>query len=128
MSRAPIQVTGAIDAEVAGNAADLALALAELLDNAADASAQVARVDVEAGPDSVRFVVEDCGPGMTPELLGRVGEPWFSTKGRAGLGLATVVDIADRNDGRLVIDSRPGRGTRAVLTLKGHAVEALPTE
>ena len=61
-------------------------------------------------------MVEDDGPGMTPEVLARVGEPFFSTKGPgAGLGLGVFIarSLCEQMGGRLTLESSPGVGTTA---------------
>jgi signal transduction histidine kinase len=64
--------------------------------------------------------VSDAGPGMSPEALEHLCEPFFTTKphGRGtGLGLATVYGIARRHDGFLNVQSAPGKGTTMALYL-----------
>ncbi len=61
----------------------------------------------------VRLEVGDDGVGMSPELLARIFDPFFSTKftGR-GLGLASILGIVRIHRGALRVESEPGRGTR----------------
>jgi PAS domain S-box-containing protein len=62
----------------------------------------------------LRVAVADDGAGMTPEVLGRALEPFFTTKpvGQGtGLGLATVQTIVQGLQGQVTIDSQPGVGT-----------------
>ncbi|HEU4850816.1 MAG TPA: response regulator [Telluria sp.] len=69
--------------------------------------------DVAAG-DYVMVAVTDTGSGMTPEVLERAIEPFFSTKpeGRGtGLGLSMVYGFVKQSGGHLQIDSAVGRGT-----------------
>jgi two-component system sensor histidine kinase RegB len=57
---------------------------------------------------------------MAPELLARVGEPYFSTKapGRGlGLGLFIARTLSEQMGGRLRLDSSPGRGTTATVEI-----------
>lgn len=64
--------------------------------------------------DGVRVEVEDDGPGMTPEVLDRIFEPGFTTKGaRVGMGLGLIItrQIVDRHGGTLSVESAPGEGT-----------------
>ncbi|HTU03416.1 MAG TPA: ATP-binding protein [Candidatus Sulfotelmatobacter sp.] len=72
----------------------------------------------------VRVVVEDTGPGMTPETAARAFEPFFTTRGAAGgtgLGLAICRRIVVDHGGTLALESEPGQGTRAVVELPGEA-------
>ena len=60
------------------------------------------------------IAVIDQGPGIPPELVARVVEPFFTTKppGRGtGLGLSMVSGFAEQSQGRLEIDTALGRGT-----------------
>jgi two-component system sensor histidine kinase RegB len=96
----------------------VAQALRSLVTNAQDASPPRQPVVVSAAiEDSVLAVeVRDRGPGMPPEVLERVGEPFFTTKppGRGmGLGLFLTRAVVERLGGSLVIDSTPPDGTRA---------------
>ncbi len=62
--------------------------------------------------NGVVFQIDDTGAGMSREVLGRIFEPFFSTKavGR-GLGLSTVFGIVDAHNGGIAIDSELGKGT-----------------
>jgi two-component system sensor histidine kinase RegB len=76
------------------------------------------RITSERG--RVRAAVKDRGPGMPPEVLARVGEPFFTTKGPGdgmGLGLFLTRALAEQLGGEFHIASRPGEGTEAWLDL-----------
>ena len=83
----------------------------------------------ETTPWGASIVVSDNGPGIPPELLERVFERFYRGPGAAargtGLGLAIARELAERMDGRLLVDERPG-GTRFTLELPGPAVEGTP--
>jgi two-component system sensor histidine kinase RegB len=117
------------DAELVGPPRALADALRGLLKNAVQASPTdtvvTLRVEVEAG--FIRASVRDRGPGMPPDVLARVGEPFFTTKvpGEGmGLGLFLTRALAEQLDGEFHITSRTGAGTEAWIKLPvAHAGE-----
>ncbi len=99
-----------------------AQAIRNLLQNALDASPPNARIDVTAGVRNEAWTIQviDCGHGMPPEVLSRIGEPFFTTKepGRGmGLGLYLTQNVIRRLDGSLTFDSLPGKGTTAEVLL-----------
>src|SRR5262249_50315573 len=67
--------------------------------------------------------VRDDGPGISPEHLPRIVDPFFSTKkqGRGtGLGLSVSYGIVREHGGDLRVDSRVGEGSTFTLTLPIH--------
>jgi two-component system cell cycle sensor histidine kinase/response regulator CckA len=76
----------------------------------------------------VRITVRDNGSGMTPDILRRVFEPYYTTKpeGRGtGLGLATIRSLMERHSGLVTVQSQPGRGTEFELYFPAEAVAAM---
>ena len=72
------------------------------------------------GDDRVVLVVQDDGPGIAPEHLNRIWDPFFTTKpvGQGtGLGLSITQRAVDRHGGRLSVESKPGHGARFTVTL-----------
>ena len=66
----------------------------------------------------LRLIVEDNGPGVTPELRHRVFDPFFTTKHTGtGLGLAIVHRIAESNEGSVSAGGAEGGGAKFVLSL-----------
>lgn len=61
-----------------------------------------------------RTSIHDSGSGIPEDVMPRIFDPFFSTKGSAGtgLGLATVYNIVHRANGDVVVESEVGRGTR----------------
>jgi len=97
-----------------------AQALAVLLNNAADASAEPILCTISRTQDGVRFSITDRGPGMTADVLARIGDPFFTTKepGRGmGLGIFLVRNFAARLGGSVNFESAPGKGTTVLLDL-----------
>jgi len=119
---------------VLADAGELELAVLNLAVNARDAMpkggvlrllAANAELDPLTDPDGlggdfVRLSVEDTGIGMAPDVLARVFEPFFSTKGLGrgtGLGLSQVYGFARQSGGGAHVASTPGRGTAVTLLL-----------
>ena len=98
--------------------------LLNLLSNAHDAVEDRpdpwVRLAAEANEDEIKIAVVDSGPGIAPEHVDRIMEPFFTTKpiGKGtGLGLSVSKGIAEANGGRLEFD-RTSPETRFVLTLR----------
>lgn len=72
----------------------------------------------DLGQGRVAVQVDDNGPGIPPERLPRIFEPYFSTKrGGAGLGLPTVRRIAAAHGGSAAVQGAPGRGSEFTIIL-----------
>lgn len=133
----PIQA-GAIDVQVENgpvyarfDPVRLQSALTALLENArlAQGSSGPIRLRIEPasvaqgdpdlpGGDYVKITVADRGPGMSPDVLIRAQEPFFTTrKGAEGLGLPQARGFARSLGGALRLGSTPGEGSTAALWL-----------
>lgn len=70
-------------------------------------------LDIEPGIYIV-LTVRDTGHGMTPEVLEKIFDPYYTTKPKGkgtGLGLAVVHGIVKRHSGAISVQSKPGEGT-----------------
>ncbi len=79
---------------------------------------------IEIG-DYVLVEVIDTGTGMEKEQIGKIFEPFYSTKpvgAGTGLGLSTVYGIIKQTDGYVYVSSKVGKGTNFSIFLKRHAV------
>jgi len=125
--------------------AQIEVALLNLVANARDAMAsggllRISTRNVPAGSDraprelrDVDFVeieVKDDGRGMSPDVLSRALEPFFTTKpaGKGtGLGLSQIHGMVSQMKGAIAIDSAPERGTSVLLYLPRALADAAAT-
>lgn len=74
-----------------------------------------------AGPGEIAVTVSDDGAGIAPENLGKIFDPFFSTKADGtGLGLAMAHRIVDAHHGTIAVASTLGAGTEIALRLPIH--------
>lgn len=117
------------DARFRGEKQDLEEMIGNLVDNACKwAQSRVAletfveRPDVYSERRIVRIVVDDDGPGLSPqqrEQVGRRGRRLDEAKPGSGLGLSIVVELASLYGGGLTLGTAPIGGLRAELVLPG---------
>jgi signal transduction histidine kinase len=115
------------DAVIEADPRRLKDALFNLIGNAVEATAQGGRVEVEIdeGERGARIAVRDSGRGMPPDVLDRLGTPFFTTREQGtGLGVVTARAAFAQHGGSLVYSSEPGRGTTAVGTLPVRSMQA----
>jgi two-component system NtrC family sensor kinase len=109
--------------------AELELALVNLALNARDAMEGGGRLLVTARNAGEQVVLEvtDTGHGIDPAIIGRVLEPFYTTKpaGKGnGLGLTQVQALSRSAGGKVEIVSSPGNGTRVQLYFARAAADA----
>jgi two-component system, NtrC family, sensor histidine kinase AtoS len=128
---------------IQGDRHQLAQVFANLLINAYEAlegrgSVAIGARIVDAGEDgallpdghqpvqTIIVDVADTGPGVAPELMDKIFNPFFTTKAQgSGLGLAIVRKIVDAHEGRIDVTSAPNRGTCFKVTLPVEHTDAL---
>lgn len=106
---------------------DLNQVVLNLIVNAAHAIADTAqgqgRIDVTTKclPEGVTLVVQDNGCGIPDNIIKRIYDPFFTTKGvgkGSGQGLAICYDfVVNKHGGQIEVQSTPGEGTRFQVTL-----------
>jgi signal transduction histidine kinase len=111
--------------ELRGSANHLLQVLINMLLNAKDASPprSVVTLDDVVADGELVLRVRDHGSGIAAEHLPKIFDPFFTTKDvdrGTGLGLAISHGIVERHEGRIDVESEPGRGTtfRIVLPLR----------
>lgn len=104
---------------IVGNPVTLGQVFLNLVLNACEAQREGGEVVVEAtAQDSYAVVrVADRGPGIEPENLERIFEPFYSTSGSTGLGLAVSNGIIDSHNGTLRADNRARGGAELTVVL-----------
>ena len=108
---------------VRANRTGLNRAFRNLIINAATHGSR-ARVAVESAPSEVIVVIADDGPGIPPDMIGQVFEPFFrANRARtkhfdgAGLGLTIANEIVQRAGGSITIENGPLRGLLQTVKL-----------
>jgi len=84
-----------------------------LKDVTLDTESSLTQLDLKPG-NYVKVTVSDTGPGISPDIIGSIFEPYFTTKGvgkGTGLGLATAYGIVETYGGKITADSELGKGT-----------------
>jgi two-component system, NtrC family, sensor kinase len=84
-------------------------------------------LDARGPQPYAQIQVEDTGRGIAPEELGRIFEPFYSTKGTrgTGLGLAVTWGIIEGHSGTIEVDSEPGKGTCFSIRLPFEVAESV---
>ncbi|HZS42048.1 MAG TPA: ATP-binding protein [Polyangia bacterium] len=98
----------------------IAQVVVNLVRNAVHATPQGGEVHVivDEQDGAALITVADRGAGMPPDVVARLGEPFFTTKERgSGLGLGISRRIVDEHGGRLDVRSHPGEGTEVTMRL-----------
>jgi len=111
---------------VDGDRGQLEQVLTNLALNAVDAMPDGGELTLRTGLSAdgeVWLEVADSGHGMDETVLGKIFEPFFTTKeaGKGtGLGLAVVHGIVAQHQGRIEVESQPGRGSTFRIVLPRH--------
>jgi PAS domain S-box-containing protein len=106
---------------ILGDPSTLQQVLLNLVTNAREAMAnRGGEIRIETAqaerPGWVRLVIADTGPGISPEELSKVFDPFYTTKqSGTGLGLSVSYGIIQDHHGTVDVQSIPGRGTTFVL-------------
>ncbi|OJT19446.1 hypothetical protein BO221_34225 [Archangium sp. Cb G35] len=123
-----VQVTRDMEAALPDAPLDaqlLHLALSNLFTNALQAMPQggtlhigLGQVPARGGVPQAHVSITDSGPGIPPEVMARLFEPFYTTKASGtGLGLAIVQRIVEAHHGSVEVHSTPGQGTTFIVLL-----------
>ena len=91
---------------------------AEAMSDASEQSRDLLIATAEDKPDGVRVEVRDSGPGLSRESLGRLFDPFYTTKrGGMGMGLSICRSIIEAHGGRIWAKANIPRGAAFHFTL-----------
>lgn len=107
-----------------GDSAELREVVLNFIFNAVDAMPQGGTIDAGTRVEgkTARFWIADTGAGMPAEVIARIFEPFYTTKGErgTGLGLSASHGIIEKHSGDINVVSEPGKGTRFEVILPLH--------
>jgi signal transduction histidine kinase len=122
---------GAPNCDIAIDQERMRRVMVNLVENAAqamtdpsfDGAERKILVSTEATSTHYALIVADTGPGIAPDHLAKIFEPFFSTKSfGTGLGLPTVKQIVEQHGGRIDIASEANSGARFTILLPRQAL------
>jgi two-component system nitrogen regulation sensor histidine kinase NtrY len=98
-------------------------AFGNIIRNAVEACEARGRIDLAARPEdgAVRIEIGDHGPGVPPDLAGRLFDPYVTGKsGGTGLGLALAKQTIEMHQGTIAFQPTPGGGATFVVRMRGR--------
>ncbi len=106
---------------VMGDQGELVETLVNILNNSIDAISDNGKLGITTRQENnyAEIAVSDNGTGIPDNIKNRIGDPYFSTKGRLGmgLGLSVAYGIVNRHGGSIDFDSSVGEGTTFYIKL-----------
>ena len=100
-----------------------------IFENSLAACRDPVQIDVECyevevnGQPGLRIIVQDNGPGLSPEQRQRIFEPFYTTKRQGtGLGMAIAKRIIEAHGGEIAVGDGTGKGAQIIITLPRGAV------
>jgi two-component system, NtrC family, sensor kinase len=113
---------GGLQTNTPCNAAQINIALRNILQNAVESVGDKGEIQVRMFDNGSWACVQmtDSGEGISTGNLGRVFDPFFTTRtdlGKVGLGLTVAQSLVHAHGGRIEISSEPGRGTNVIIAL-----------
>ncbi len=109
---------------------EISLHILDIVENSTRAGAKTVSIDIieDTERDVLSLEIRDDGSGMSEDVLRRVIDPFFTTKTvrSVGLGLPMLAQAAERADGRFIIESKGGEGTRVAADFKLSHIDRQP--
>ena len=118
---------------LSGDFAQLKQAVYNIIRNSLQAMPRggILYITTASNETSASIAVSDTGAGISPEDIGHIFEPYYTTKEKGnGIGLLIVHRIIHAHGGRVSVESAPGRGTTVTLSLprRDHSMKLLPAQ
>ena len=109
---------------------DLSMHIIDIVQNSIEAGATAIKLLITEDTSKDEFTIEiaDNGRGMDEETIAKVIDPFFTTRKtrRIGLGVPLLKAAAERCDGRLALDSSPGKGTHVTALFRHSHIDRAP--
>ena len=109
---------------------ELSLHVLDLVQNSLVAGASLININVNesTAQNLLQIEIKDNGPGIAPEKLNLVQDPFYTTRTsrRIGLGLSLLQAAAQRSGGEFKIESMLGAGTDVIATFKHDDIDRAP--
>jgi PAS domain S-box-containing protein len=102
--------------------ADFNRMISNIINNAVDALDEKSGkiiLRIEANKERVKIIIIDNGSGMPSELVKKITDNIIFTEGKKqghGIGLSQVREVLQLNQGKFEVESKPGKGTKVILT------------
>jgi two-component system sporulation sensor kinase B len=113
---------------ITGERVMLQQALLNILKNSIEAMPKGGVLSISTTSDEEKKVIliKDTGVGMDIEQLGRLGKPYFTTKGQKGTGLGLMVAyrVIEGLNGKITVDSETGKGTMFRIDLSSSILSS----
>jgi hypothetical protein len=109
---------------------DLSLHILDIVENSLAAGARRVEIRIEEDLKADRMTIEisDDGSGMNEEMVKQALDPFFTTKTtrRVGLGLPLLAEACRMSNGKLALESLPGKGTTVRATFQHSHIDRKP--
>jgi len=109
---------------------ELSLHILDIVENSTRAGASIVNIDIteDTAKDILSLDIRDNGSGMSEDVLKKVTDPFFTTKTvrNVGLGLPMLAQAAERTEGKFIIESKGGEGTRVAVEFKLSHIDRQP--
>ena len=109
---------------------ELSLHILDVVENSTRAAAKTVYIIIieDTTRDILSLEIQDNGSGMSEDVLKKAMDPFFTTKTvrNVGLGLPMLAQAAERTNGKFIIESKGGEGTRVAVEFKLSHIDRQP--